>query len=143
MIPRLFGDFGDFGHLVVLCPGASELRPWRSQEVRGSLELQNGGLRALEEAWDDSPLEAFSCQVCSFSVVLGRLKLVGVELRPWKLEELKGRPELQNGGLRVLEEASDDLLLEACSCQVCSFFGASGSSQAGSRRCGAASHHFS
>ena len=40
----LFGDFGDFGHLVVLCPGGSELRPWRSQEVRGSPELQNGGL---------------------------------------------------------------------------------------------------
>ena len=42
----IFGDFGDFGHLVVLCPGASELRPWRSQEVKGSSELQNGGLRA-------------------------------------------------------------------------------------------------
>ena len=41
----LFGDFGDFGHLVVLCPGGSELRPWRSLEVRGSTELQNGGLR--------------------------------------------------------------------------------------------------
>ena len=82
----LFGDFGDVGHLVVLCPGASELRPWRSQEVRGSLELQNGGLRVLEEAWDDFLLEAFSCQVCSFSVLLGRLKLVpeGVELRPWR-----------------------------------------------------------
>ena len=81
-----FGDFGDFGHLVLLCPGGSELRPWRSQEVKGSPELQNGGLRALEEAWDDFLLEAFSCQVCSFSVVLGRLKLVpeGVELRPWR-----------------------------------------------------------
>ena len=45
--------FGDFGDLVVLCPGGSELRPWRSQEVKGSLELQNGGLRALEEALDD------------------------------------------------------------------------------------------
>ena len=76
MIPSLFGHFGDFGHLVVLCPGASELRPWRSQEVKGSPELQNGGLRALEESWDDFLLEAFSCQVCSFFVVLGRLKLV-------------------------------------------------------------------
>ena len=28
-----------------------ELRPRRSQEARGSLELQNGGLRALKEAW--------------------------------------------------------------------------------------------
>ena len=52
-------DFGDFGDLVVLCPGGSELRSWRSQEVKGSLELQNGGLRALEEAVDHFLLEAF------------------------------------------------------------------------------------
>ena len=65
-------------------PGGVELRPRRSQEVKGSPEFQNGGLRVLEEAWDDFLLEAFSCQVCSFSVLLGRLKLVpqGVELRP-------------------------------------------------------------
>ena len=36
--------------------------------MKGSLELQNGGLRALEEAWDDFLLEAFFCQVWSFSV---------------------------------------------------------------------------
>ena len=42
---------------------------WRSLEVRGSPELQNGGLRALEEAWDDFLLEAF----WSFSVLLGRV----------------------------------------------------------------------
>ena len=34
-----------------VAPEGVELRPRRSQEVRGSLELQNGGLRALEEAW--------------------------------------------------------------------------------------------
>ena len=34
-------------------PGGVELRPWRSQEVQRSPELQNGGLRAVEEAWDD------------------------------------------------------------------------------------------
>ena len=39
----------------------------------GILELQNGRLRALEEAWDDFLLEAFFCQVWSFSVLLGRL----------------------------------------------------------------------
>ena len=50
-----------------------ELRPWRSLEVRGSPELQNGGLRALEEAWGDFLVEAFSCQVWSFSVLLGCL----------------------------------------------------------------------
>ena len=51
--------------------------------------------------------ELFSCQVCSFFVVLGRLKLVpeGVELRPWRSLEVRGSPELQNGGLRALEEA--------------------------------------
>ena len=33
--------------------------------VEGSLELQNGGLRALD---DDFQVEAFVCQVWSFSV---------------------------------------------------------------------------
>jgi len=32
-------------------PGGVEMRPRIFQEVRGSPELQNGGLRALEEAW--------------------------------------------------------------------------------------------
>ena len=47
----------------------------------------------LEEAWDEFLLEAFSCQVCSFSMLLGRLKLVpeGVELRPWKSLEVTRR----------------------------------------------------
>ena len=83
---------------------------WRSLEVRGSPELQNGGLRALEDVWDDFLLEAFSCQVCSFSVLLGRLKLVpeGVELRTWTSLKVGGNPELQNGGQRALENAWDD-----------------------------------
>ena len=67
-----------------------------------------------------SGLEAFSCQVWSFSVLLGRLLVApgGVELRPWRSEEVRGSPELQNGGLRALEEAWDDVLIEADSCQV-------------------------
>ena len=32
-------------------PGGFKLHPRRSQEVWGSLKLQNGGLRALGEAW--------------------------------------------------------------------------------------------
>ena len=36
---------------VQVTPEGVELRPRRSQEVGGSLELQNGGLKALEEAW--------------------------------------------------------------------------------------------
>ena len=80
----------------------------------GSPQLQNGGLRALEEAWDDFLLEAF----WSFSVLLGRVQVVsgGVELRPWRSLEVRGSPELQNCGLRALEEAWDDSLLEAFSC---------------------------
>ena len=38
---------------VQVAQGGVRLRPRKSQELRGSLELQNGGLRALEEAWDD------------------------------------------------------------------------------------------
>ena len=68
----IFNDFGDFGDLLVLCPGGFELRPWRSQEVKESLELQNGGLRALEEALDDFLLEVFSVKfvrfLCSWGV---------------------------------------------------------------------------
>ena len=81
----------------------------------GSSQVQNGGLRALEEAWDDFLLEAFFCQVWSFSVLLGRLWVApgGVDLRPWRSQEVRGSQELQNGGLRALEEARDDFLLEA------------------------------
>ena len=105
------------GRLQVV-PGGVELRPRSSLEVRGSPELQNGRLRALEEAWDDFLLEAFFCQVWSFSVLLGRLQVApgGVELHPRKSQEFLGSPELQNGGLRALEEAWDDFLLEAFSC---------------------------
>ena len=49
-----------------LVPEGVELRPWRSLEVRGSPGLQNGGLRVLEEAWDDFLVEAFTDQVWSF-----------------------------------------------------------------------------
>ena len=51
----------------------------------------------------------------SFSVCLGRVLVAagGVEQRPWRSQNLGGSPELQNGGLRALEEAWDDFLLEA------------------------------
>ena len=67
-----------------VAPGGDKLRPRRSMEVRGSPRLQNGSLRALEEAWNDFLLEAFSCQVWSFSVLLGRFQVApgDVELRP-------------------------------------------------------------
>ena len=93
------------GRLQV-APGDVELCPWKCLEVRASLELQHGGLRALGKAWDDFLIEAFSCQVWSFSVLRGRVQMApeGVELRPWRSLEVRGSPELQNGGLRALEE---------------------------------------
>ena len=56
---------------------------------------------------DDFLIEAFSCQVSSFSVLLGRLQLApeGVELRLRWSQEVRGSPKLQNGGLRALGEA--------------------------------------
>ena len=67
---------------------------------------------------DDFLIEAFSCQVWSFSVLQGRLQVSpgGVELRPRGAQEGKGSQELQNGGLRALEEAWDDVMIEAFSC---------------------------
>ena len=87
----------------VQAPGGVELRPRHSQGVQGSPELENGGLRVLEEAWDEFLLEVYFCQVWSFSVFLASLGVPsgGLELRPWRSQEVKGSPELQNGGLRV------------------------------------------
>ena len=91
-----------------------ELRPRRSLEVRGSPEFQNGGLRALEEDWDDFLLEAFFCQVWSFSVLLGRLQVApgGVELLPRRSLEVTRRALLQHNASRVIRKReNDDLYL--------------------------------
>ena len=44
-------SFSVFLGRLQVAPGAVKLRPRRSQEVRGGLEVQNGGPRALNEAW--------------------------------------------------------------------------------------------
>ena len=56
---------------------------------------------------DDFLIEAFSCQVWSFSVLLGRLQVDPreVELRPRKCQEVRRNLDLRNGGLRAPEEA--------------------------------------
>ena len=54
-----------------VAPGDVELCPRKCLEDRGSPELQNGGLRALGEAWDDFLIEASCCQVWSVSVFWG------------------------------------------------------------------------
>ena len=62
-------------------PGSVELRPRRSQQVRGSLQPQNGGLRALEEAWMATfGLRHFPVKsdvfLCYFGRVKGSLRVV-------------------------------------------------------------------
>ena len=103
-------------------PRAPERWPESSRTVEGSLELQNGGLRALEDAWNDFEIEAFSVKSGRF-LVLRRLQVTpgGVELCPRRSLEFRGRPELQNGALRALEEAWENFLLEGTSCEVWSF----------------------
>ena len=65
----------------------------------------------LESSWrgldDDFQVELFFFSVQSGSMFLGRLQVApgGVELRPRRFQEVRGSPELQNGGLRALEEA--------------------------------------
>ena len=101
-----FGRFLCFRGVQV-DPGGVKLGLWRSKELRGSPELQKGGLRALEEAWMttfiqvEALLESLdgrvldtSGQVWSFSALLGRLKVVpgGVEVRPRRPDASKTRP---------------------------------------------------
>ncbi len=84
-------------------------RPRKSLEVRGSLELQNGCLRALKEAWDDFLLETIPCQVWLFSVLLGRLQVAPrCQVPTQEFLEVRGSPVLQNGCLRDLGKACDE-----------------------------------
>ena len=88
--------------LVIWCvclqvdPGAVKLRPRRSQEVRGCLELQNGGPRALNEAW------MMTFWLRHFSVKFGRF------LSLWALACRAGR----EGGLAQSQEVTRRALLQ-------------------------------
>ena len=68
--------FGDFGVMVVLCPGGS-------------------GKPRAPERWPESSGrglgEAFFCQIWLFSVLLGRLQVApgGVQLRPRRFLEVR------------------------------------------------------
>ena len=91
-----FWSFGIWLFRVLVAPGGVELRPRRSQEVKGSSELQNGDLRALEHAWDNFLLEDLFSQVWSFAVFQGRVQveLGAVEQRPRSFLEVGGSPEI-------------------------------------------------
>ena len=73
-------------------PRALERWPESSRTMEGSLELQNGGLRALEDAWNNFEIEAFSVKSGRF-LVLRRLQVTpgGVELCPRRSLEFRGR----------------------------------------------------
>ena len=90
-----------------MAPQGVKLRLRRSQEVRRSLELQNGGLRALKEAWmRNFSLRHFpvkSGRFLCFSLVV-QVAPGGVELRQRRSQEIRGSLELQNGTFRALEE---------------------------------------
>ena len=104
-----------------MAAGDTEQRPWRFQELRGSLELQNGGLRAPEEAWYDF------FRLRHFPVKCGRFLCVwGVS---WWLQEVRAASKDVPGGQgkprapERLPESSgrgldDYFLLEALSFQV-------------------------
>ena len=87
---------------VQVDPGGVELRPVRSEEVQGSLEPQNGGLRAGRGLDDDFLLETFFCQVWSFPELQGPVQVApgGVEQRPRRSQEVEGssRPSVRRKG---------------------------------------------
>ena len=110
LIQRLALDASFSGDLVgssQAAPGAIRLGPGVSQEVTGSPELQNGGLRALGEAWTtNSRLRHFLVKSGRFLgplVVSGRLRLGAGGRR--RQAGGAGNPKIQNGGLRALGEA--------------------------------------
>ena len=55
----------------------------------------------------------FAAKSVCFFVLLGRVSLVleGVELFTWRIFGVRESSELQNGGLRALEEVWDDLFV--------------------------------
>jgi hypothetical protein len=80
----------------------------RQGKPRASEQWPESSGRSLDDAFlIEVLIEAFSCQVWSFSVLRGRLQVArgGVELRPGRSLEVIGRLELRDGGLRALEEA--------------------------------------
>ena len=89
-----------------VAPGGVELRPRRSEVVRGSQELQNGGLRALEAA---STMIFRLRHGLSSLVVFGLWEgkfLAEEGLASWRaVSGAEGRPALQNSGLRAPADA--------------------------------------
>ena len=79
-----------------------------SKEVsrgQGKPKAPEQWLESPGRSLDDNFAEALSCQVWSSCVRLGRLEVAqgDVKLRPRSSQEVRGSPELQNGGLRALE----------------------------------------
>ena len=84
MIPPLSGNMVIWSVWLQVAPGAVKLRPRRTQEVRGSPELQNGGPRALNEArlttfW----LRHFAVKSGRFLCFFGRLLAGLAEREVW------------------------------------------------------------
>ena len=85
--------------------GGVELRPWEALGGQGKPRPPERWLESRGRSLDDNFAEALSCQVWSSCVRLRRLEVAqgDVKLRPRISQEVRGSPELQNGGLRALE----------------------------------------
>ena len=86
------------------CQAASKEVPRGQGKPRPQERWPESSGRGLD---DDFLIEAFSCQVWSFSVLLGvsRWFQEGVELRPGRCLKLRESQEFQVCGLRALQEA--------------------------------------
>ena len=107
-VHRFVVRFFVFAFWSISSPGG----PRRCQAVSKEVSGGQGKPRAPEQwlespgrSLDDNFAEALSCQVWSSCVRLGRLEVAqrDVKLRPRSSQEVRGSPELQNGGLRALE----------------------------------------
>jgi len=122
--------------------GGVDLGPRRSQELRGSPELQNGGLRALEDAWMTiSRLRHFPVKsgrfLCFWSVQVAQGGRSGSQEVPGAQGKPRAPERWPESFGRCLD---DDFPIQAFSCQVWSLSvllerpGRPGRCQAGSQK---------
>ena len=109
MTPPLSGNLVIWSVCLQVAPGALKLRPRRSQEVRGSPELQNGGPRALNKAWlTTSWLRHFPVKSGRFLCFFWRLLAGLAEGEVWhglgQSQEVTRRALLQHNAHRVIRK---------------------------------------
>jgi hypothetical protein len=100
---------------------------WRgSREIRGSLELQNGGLRSLGELWrgvltTEMVILKFGSSLSS--LVARKIAREVLTLVQGEFSDSTGTLHFQSGGLRALGEAWEAFSDKKVRCQVWSCLG--------------------